>query len=250
MVANELKTLVVLPAFNEAENIVSVVEALVTTCPKLDYIIVNDGSYDETYDICVQHGYPALNLVTNLGLAGAFTTGMRYAYEHDYDAVIQFDSDGQHKAEYLDDMIAALQTGSDIVCGSRFVTSSRPKSMRMMGSVLISLAIRATTGVSLKDPTSGLRAYCKWITKEFATQFDLTPEPDTISYLIKQGASITEIAVTMNERIAGKSYLTAIQSIKYMLRMGLAILIVQPFRKKQVTEIKQQSIKKPTEEKD
>ena len=201
-------------------------------CPDLDFVVVNDGSSDSTAELCRLHGFPLLDLATNVGLAGAVSTGMKYAYKHDYDAVIQFDSDGQHRPEYLHRMIAKLDEGYDIVCGSRFLTEPKPLSMRTVGSRLLSFAIKLTTGKSLKDPTSGLRVYDRSIIKNFATQINMTPEPDTVSYLIKCGARVCEVQVTMNERQFGTSYLKPVASMKYMIRMAVSILLLQPFRRK------------------
>jgi glycosyltransferase involved in cell wall biosynthesis len=225
------KALVVIPAYNEAASLVSVIEDLKHECPLLDFIVVNDGSSDDTARLCKEHGFPHLDLATNLGLAGAITAGMRYAYLHDYDAVVQFDSDGQHRPEYVQPLLDTLTLDHDIVCGSRNLAGSRPKSARMLGGRLIALAIRITTGVALSDPTSGLRAYGRRMIREFVSEIDITPEPDTISYLVRLGARITEIPVSMGERLAGKSYLTLSASMKYMLRMGISILLLQPFRR-------------------
>ena len=81
--------------------------------------MINDGSQDNTYQVCLDNDYPVINLPFNVGLAIAFQTGMRYAYMHNYDMAMQFDGDGQHLPEYIDKMIIAMQeTSADIVIGS------------------------------------------------------------------------------------------------------------------------------------
>ncbi|MDR2491904.1 MAG: glycosyltransferase family 2 protein [Coriobacteriales bacterium] len=225
-----IKTLVVIPAYNEEQSIVSVVSGLVACCPGLDYLVVNDGSTDGTARLCADQGFALLDLPTNLGLAGAVRAGMRFACDQGYDAVVQFDSDGQHRPEYLPSLLAPLDDGYDIVCASRFLDARKPLSMRMMGSRLIALAIRLTTGVRLTDPTSGQRAYHRRVFKQFVTEPNMTPEPDTVSFLIKCGARVTEVPVRMDERRFGSSYLTALRSTKYMLRIAISIIILQPFR--------------------
>lgn len=225
-----MKILVIIPAYNEAENIVRVVDALVKDYPQYDYVIVNDGSRDETPAICRAHGYRLLDLPINLGLAGAFQAGMRYARRMGYDAAIQFDADGQHRAEYIADLAAKLEEGYHVAIGSRFVTVPKPFTLRMLGSFLISFAIRLTTGVKLTDPTSGMRMYDKSMIYQYARNVNRAPEPDTLSYLIKQGAKVAEVQVEMDERIAGESYLDFTRSMAYMLRMGISIILVQPFR--------------------
>lgn len=226
-----MKSLIIIPAFNEEMNIEKVVKNLRENCPNHDYIVVNDGSSDHTADICRKNGFPLLNLPVNLGLAGAFQAGMKYAYIKDYDCAVQFDADGQHLAEYIDDLIEEMTTGKDIVIGSRFVTEKKPWSARMLGSRVISAAIFLTTGRRIKDPTSGMRLYNRSMIREFALNLNFGPEPDTVSHLVKRGAKVSEVQVQMQERLEGESYLNFAKSITYMLRMTISILIIQNFRK-------------------
>ncbi|MDR0357406.1 MAG: glycosyltransferase family 2 protein [Clostridiales Family XIII bacterium] len=225
-----MKVLVIIPAHNEAENILHTVADLKHLDSRFDCIVVNDGSTDATLDICRKSGVNVLDLPINLGLADAVGTGMKYAWFQGYDAAVQFDGDGQHKAKYLPSMLEQLSKGCDIVCGSRYLSSKKPLTLRMLGSRLITLSIWLITGKRLSDPTSGLRMFSRRIIGEFAHEINYPPEPDTISHLIRKGAEIAEIPVEMNERIAGKSYLNAANSVKYMLRIFLSILIVQWFR--------------------
>lgn len=225
-----LKTLLIIPAYNEEENIERVVDNLCTNFPQFDYVVVNDGSRDATASICRDHGYRFLDLPVNLGLAGAFQAGLKYAYAHHYDCAIQFDADGQHRPEYIQSLVDAIPY-NDIVIGSRFVSKEKPNSARMAGSNLISWMIKATTGQRLSDPTSGMRAYNKRMIKELAFGPNLGPEPDTVSYLIKKkGARVSEVQVEMDERIAGESYFNLKSSIAYMARMSFSVLFVQLFR--------------------
>ncbi len=226
-----MKTLIFIPAYNEEENIERVVGNLVEKYPQYDYVVINDGSRDRTAQICREKGYHLIDLPVNLGLSGAFQTGMRYALENGYDAAVQFDADGQHLPEYIEPMEKKLAEGYDIVIGSRFVTKKKPNSMRMLGSTLITAAIRLTTGKVLRDPTSGMRMYSRRVIKEFAYQINFDPEPDTISTLMAHGAKVAEIQAEMAERIAGKSYLNFTRSIHYMMRVVFSIVFVQWFRK-------------------
>lgn len=227
-----MKCLVIIPAYNEEENIVRVIENLKENYSAYDYIVINDGSSDNTAGLCRRMGYELIDLPVNLGLAGAFQTGLKYAYRRGYDYAIQFDADGQHRPEFIGSMLDKIQEGYDIVIGSRFVTEKKPHSMRMLGSNLISMATRLTTGKKVKDPTSGMRMFNKKMIAEFALNLNYGPEPDTISYLLKQGATIAEVQVEMDERIAGESYLNLSRSAMYMLRMLLSILFIQNFRKR------------------
>lgn len=226
-----MKLLIIIPAYNEEANIERVVEELKQF--DYDYIVVSDGSADNTVAICRHREYNLLDLPVNLGLTGAVQAGMKYAYQNGYDCAVQLDGDGQHDPQYLADMMKHMcEHGDDIVIGSRFVTQSKPKSLRMMGSNLIQFAIWLTTGKNILDPTSGLRLYNRKMLGEFVRDFNLTPEPDTLCYLMRCGAKVSEIQVKMRERIAGESYLNLSRSIQYMLRMGLSILLIQWFRHK------------------
>ena len=228
-----MKLLIVIPAYNEAENILPVMEELQRTVPQYDYVVVNDGSSDRTAALCREHGYHLLDLPVNLGLTGAFQTGMRYAFEHGYDAAVQLDADGQHDPKYLPEMLRTMEeTGADLVIASRFVTEKKPRSMRMLGSNLISFAIRITTGQKLTDPTSGMRLYGRKVLEKMAYDINYRPEPDTVAFLIRSGAKVVEIQVTMRERTAGESYLSFGKSIRYMVQMFMNILLIQWVRKR------------------
>ena len=228
-----MKCLLIIPAYNEQDSIVRVIDNLIENFPQYDYCIINDGSADSTPEICRAKGYEFIDLPVNLGLAGAFQTGLKYAYQKGYDYAIQFDADGQHLPQYIAPMLEKMQEGYDIVIGSRFVTEKKPASLRMLGSNLISVAMKLTTGHKINDPTSGMRMFNKKMIEEFALNMNYGPEPDTVSYLLKQGATIAEVQVQMEERIAGVSYLTMGRSMMYMARMLISILLIQNFRKRQ-----------------
>lgn len=224
--------LIIIPAYNEEANIERVVDHLAEHFPQYDYVVVNDGSKDRTGEICRMRGYNFLDLPVNLGLAGAFQAGIRYAYKKGYECAIQLDGDGQHRPDFVGDMKKKIDEGYDIVIGSRFVNEKKPMTMRMLGSNLLELAIRLTTGSDIKDPTSGMRMFSRKMIREFAMGLNYGPEPDTVSYLVKQGAKVAEVPVIMDERISGTSYLTPLRAAKYMTQMLVSILLIQNFRKR------------------
>lgn len=226
-----MKTLLIIPAYNEEESLKNTIDSVCAKAPDVDFLIVNDGSSDGTERVCRENHYPFLDLATNLGLAGAFQAGLKYAYRHDYDCAIQFDADGQHLPEYIHDLEEAIES-SDIAIGSRFIDKRKPRSMRMLGSNLIQWSIRVTTGKDIIDPTSGMRAFNKRMIAYMANGLNYGPEPDTVSYLIKRaGAKVVEVPVEMQERQAGESYLKPWSSAMYMMRMAISILFLQFFRK-------------------
>ena len=153
------------------------------------------------------------------------------ALRHGYDAVVQFDADGQHLPEFIPPMAQALEEqDADIVIASRALAGEAPQGLRNVGSKLISWLIRVTTGATVTDPTSGMRMYNRRMIELFATGFDVHPEPDTVALVARRGGRVVEVPARMQERQGGESYLTLGNSVKYMLRTGLSILLYQWLR--------------------
>lgn len=226
-----MRVLAIIPAFNEEESLERTVDELKRIAPSVDFIVINDGSTDGTGEVCSRNGYPVITMPVNCGLTIGFQTGMKYALRSGYDIAVQFDADGQHRPEYIEPMLQEMQKRScDIVIGSRFIDAKKDLSPRMLGSRLISGIIRVTTGKTISDPTSGLRMFDREMIAEFARDSFLNPEPESIAYLIRKGASVSEVPVQMREREAGESYLSLTKSVSYMVRACTSILFVQWFR--------------------
>ena len=227
-----MNPILIIPAYNEGESIERVVRNVQENFPQYDYIVVNDGSTYNTAKVCMRNGFNFLDLPENVGLSGAFQAGMKYAYYNGYDCAVQYDGDGQHDARYIADMVDFMEQGDyDIVIGSRFVDKKKPKTLRMLGSNLISAAIKLTTRRTVKDPTSGMRLYNRRMMKRHARMYEFGPEPDTLAFLARSGAKIGEVQVEMLERTAGESYLNLARSMRYMTRMCMSIFFIQWFRK-------------------
>ena len=227
-----MNPILIIPAYNEGKSIERVVRNVQENFPQYDYIVVNDGSTDNTAKVCMRNGFNFLDLPENVGLSGAFQAGMKYAYYNGYDCAVQYDGDGQHDARYIADMVALMEQGDyDIVIGSRFVDKKKPRTLRMLGSNLISAAIKLTTRCTVKDPTSGMRLYNRRMMKRHARMYEFGPEPDTLAFLARSGAKIGEVQVEMLERTAGESYLNFARSMRYMTRMCMSIFFIQWFRK-------------------
>lgn len=227
-----LKLLIIIPAYNEAENIERVVDNLIQNYSEYDYVVINDGSTDDTRKVCARRNYNLLDLPVNVGLSGAIKSGMRYANYYGYDYVLQLDGDGQHDPKYIVDLIDEMKKSkADIVIGSRFKTKRKPLNGRMVGSQILTIAIWLTTrGKYIGDVTSGMRLFNKKMIKRFGYDIHYSPEPDTLAYLLNCGVHIEEVQVEMHERIAGVSYLDFKGSIWYMMKMLFSILLFQWFR--------------------
>ena len=229
-----MKTLVIVPAYNEALNIEKTIKDLMDNTD-YDYVIINDCSKDNTKEICEKNNFNMLSLPINYGLTSGIQLGMKYAYQNGYDIAIQFDGDGQHQARYLKDLVKEIEEENcDIAIGSRFVNKKKSKSMRMIGSRLISGAIRITTGKKIKDPTSGMRAYNKKVIELFVKNASLTPEPDTLVYMLKKKLKVKEVQVEMSDRELGESYLSPIKSVQYMVNVLFLILFIRSITRKNI----------------
>lgn len=229
-----MKPLIIIPAYNEADNLTALVDDIIENYPEYDYVVINDGSTDATRKVCKNNGYNTLDLPINLGLAGAVRSGMKYANFYGYDYVIQIDGDGQHNPEYIRSMLQKMdETGADIVIGSRFKTKRKPCTARMIGSQILTYAIYITTrGKYIGDVTSGMRLFNKKMIKKFGYDMHYSPEPDTLAYLLNCGVKIEEVQVEMKEREAGESYLIGMMSVDYMIRMLFSIFLFQWVRER------------------
>ena len=228
----DLKVIVIIPAFNEEKNLINVVDDLQKYCPEYDYIIINDGSVDNTKTLCKMNGYNCISLISNLGFSGAVQTGYKYAVRNGYDIAVQFDGDGQHSAEYIHKIVEFISAGKgDYIIGSRFVEKRKPVSFRMLGSVLLTLLIKLRTGKKIKDPTSGMRAVTSTIAKKMADNLNFIAEPDTVVQAILSRKKVLEVQVAMNERAHGEShFINPFNGIKYMVRIIISILFYQKVR--------------------
>ena len=222
------KALVAIPAFNEEDCIENTINELRRIAGEFDFIVINDGSHDATLTICNKLHCTVIDMPINCGLTVGFQTAARYAVDHGYDYMIQFDADGQHRPEYLSALVEkAVKTGSDIVIGSRFLTVRKDKSMRMVGSRMITVLIKMLTGRRISDPTSGFRLFGRSVLERYYYDNTLNPEPESIALFLKQGYSVSEVQVSMRERQGGESYLNPVKSMQYMLRVFATLLIVQ-----------------------
>lgn len=224
-----MRTLVIIPAYNEAENIVNTVTTLTTTCPFVDYVIINDCSKDDTAKICKENGYNFVSLPINLGIGGGMQTGYKYAMENGYDIAIQFDGDGQHNAEYIKDIIKPIEDGeADLVIGSRFINKEgfQTSFMRRLGINVLGAVLRICGKVKVTDATSGFRAASRPVIEFFSNYYAQDyPEPESIIATSVSGFRVKEVPVVMNERTAGVSSISSFKSVYYMIKVTLAILI-------------------------
>lgn len=230
-----MRVLMVIPAYNEEESILQTVQQIQSyreMCDfTLDYVVVNDGSTDNTQILLERYQFNHVHLIMNLGIGGAVQTGYKYAKLHNYDIAVQFDGDGQHDICSLKTLIQPIIDGqADLTVGSRFIDGKisdfQTTFMRRLGIKIISWMIRTVTGKKILDTTSGYRAANKQVIEYFSQRYPTKyPEPESIVHLLKRKFKIKECAVNMYERQAGASSITPIKSIRYMCEVCSAILV-------------------------
>lgn len=224
------KTLVIIPAYNEEENILNAVRDVRERAPFADVLVVNDGSTDGTAFILQENSIPHVNLFENLGIGGAVQTGYKYAHEHGYDIAIQFDGDGQHDARYITDLMRPIREGrADLVVGSRFKRDTggfKSSAMRRLGISILSSVLKVASTNKIEDVTSGFRAASKRAIKLFASYYpDDYPEPEALALVARKRLKVTEVPVMMKERVGGISSINKMDSVYYMIKVTLAILV-------------------------
>ncbi len=221
-----MKTLVVIPCFNEQDSIANLVKEVVKY--GYDYLVINDSSKDDTQKILDEQAFSHLDLPINLGIAGVTRVGFKYANDHGYDCVICIDGDGQHPPKYMKELIDEVENGHDYVLGSRFIDEKKPFTMRMLGSRLLCLLIRLKTGKRVTDPTSGMRALGRKVIELFDQSMNFYAEPDALCYLLHHDFNVKEVPVEMKERDSGVSYFAnPFKSVYFMLAEILSIIFIQ-----------------------
>ena len=237
--AMSIRTLVILPAFNEEEALGGVLRELARECPELDVLVVDDGSSDATSDVARAHGVPVAVLPFNLGVGGALQTGFRYAVTHGYARAIQFDADGQHDPSQVPALVAALDDGADLVIGSRFAAPEAGSEYdvgRMRGGAmgLLRVAVRLLSGRRFSDTSSGFRAFSAPLLSFYAADYPNEFLGDTVEALLlacQAGFNVVEVPVSMRVRAAGTPSTKNVRLVYHYLRVLLALLCRAPIRR-------------------
>lgn len=233
-----MRRLIIIPAYNEQNNILSVIRNIQSFCQGYDFLVVNDCSKDRTVQVLVENSIPFLDLKANLGIGGAVQAGYKYALENGYDVAIQIDGDGQHDVSFLDELVAPIEEGiSDISIGSRYINKEGFQSsvLRRAGIMFLSILIKIVTGNRIYDVTSGFRAINRKMIECFVNDYPQDyPEPESLVTAYKHGATIQEIPVIMRERQGGISSINARRSAYYMTKVSLAILLASMRKRKMI----------------
>jgi len=226
---DHIRKLAIIPAYNEEFNIEAVINDLRNQRPDFDILVIDDGSLDRTSFLARKMGAVVVSLPFNQGIGAAVQTGYKYAMENGYSIAIQFDGDGQHRADQISFIERPVLEGrADLVTGSRFLETSNYQAglARMLGSRVLSYVISMLLGQRVTDPTSGFRAAGKAAIEFFSIIYpDDYPEPESIVLLHKAGLRFEEVPVLMQERLGGSSSITPVKAMYYMIKVLLAIMI-------------------------
>lgn len=226
--ADMRRTLVAIPALNEAQTIASVVAEVRRAVPEAHVLVVDDGSRDATGAQAQRAGATVVTLPFNVGVGGAMRTAFLYAQRLDFDAVVQVDADGQHVADHITELVAALD-GASVVIGGRFsagdyqVRGPRKWAMRLLGGAL-SRVCRAP----LTDTTSGFRAADRRAIALFARHYPAEYLGDTVESLViaaRAGLVVREVPVRMRPRQGGTASHSPVQAGLYLGRAMLALYV-------------------------
>lgn len=231
--AAPLRILIAIPAFNEEASIAAVLTDLRAHHPTEHVIVIDDGSRDDTANIARKLGVRVIRHPINLGVGAAMGTAFKYAARHDYEGLVQLDADGQHRPEFLSVLLSQIGV-ADIVVGSRFAdggyfrtTLARRSIMRVIAGV-----VSAYAGTHLTDVTSGFRLSGPRAIELFSQHYPVEYLGDTVESIVlaaRQGLTVTEVSVSMNERMGGLPSQSIFRAFLYTGRI-LLILVLAGFR--------------------
>ena len=225
-----MKSLIVIPAYNEQDTIGLVIGELVTEFPRSDILVVNDGSSDETENIVKTFDVHLISMPFNLGVGAAVRAGFKYAHRNGYELMVQFDADGQHVASEITKLIGKISEGdADTVIGSRFHKNSIYKInfTRKLAINFLAILVRLFAKCKISDPTSGFRINNLKAIKYYSRNYPTDYLGDTVESIVngsKNGIKFTEINIQMNNRQGGEASQNLVQSFAYLLRTTLVVL--------------------------
>ena len=225
------KTLLVIPALNEAASIAQVVRNARQRLPDADLLVINDGSGDDTAAVARAAGAMVVTLPFNMGIGAAVQTGFVFAGRNGYEIMLRSDGDGQHTRErpvapargpWLRAIAISLPARASVPIAAPGLF---PRARRL-GILLLARLISLITGQSITDPTSGMAAFNRAAIRLFAQEYPHDyPEPEGIVLAHRAGLRLRELPVTMLPRRIGRSSISHLDGVYYMLKVTLAILI-------------------------
>ena len=227
------KILIIIPAYNEERTIGAVIRGILSLTEFRNVLVINDGSSDRTSHTARGAGARVLDLPYNLGIGAAVQTGYSFAERNRYEYVVRMDADGQHEVSQISALLAPLLADeADMVIGSRYLSGGKYRSplARKIGMKILAGFVSWVIGERVTDATSGFMALNRKAAAILAESSpDEYPEVESIVMLHKKGLRIKEVGVTMSPRQEGKSSISALGSVYYMVRviLGLAVELLR-----------------------
>jgi glycosyltransferase involved in cell wall biosynthesis len=226
------RTVAIVPAHDEEGAIGVTIDEIRAFDPRVDVVVIDDGSTDATAAVAARCGAAVVSLPFNLGIGGAVQTGFKYALEHGYDRAVRLDGDGQHDPAELPKLLEPLDAdAADIVVGSRFAGGNgdgghQPALTRRLGIVFFARLVSLLTRQHVTDTTSGFQALNRRGIELFAHDYPNDyPEVEATVLVHKHRLRLVEVPVRMREREHGRSSITLVRSVYYMLKVTLALLV-------------------------
>ena len=224
------RTLAVVPAYNEEESLCGVLKELAEEVPAYDVLVVDDGSLDRTAAVARHAGVRVAQLPYNLGVGGALRTGFLFAVRNGYDRALQFDADGQHDPGEIKHLMTALDSGADMVIGSRFTAAERTYEVGRVRSGamrILRLAVRWLSGQQISDTSSGFRAFSRPLLEFFAKNYPIEYLGDTVEALLLAhyaGFDVVEVPVQMRKRSGGTPSTRTFRLFYHYLRLLIVLV--------------------------
>lgn len=224
--------IVVVPAYNESESLPEVLADLAAVAPDLDAVVVDDGSVDGTHRAARSAGVACLRLPFNTGLGGALRVGFRYAVDRGCDRVVQFDGDGQHRADQIPPLLEALDSGADMAIGNRFACDEYGVGRtRRLAMAMLRWGVRTLCRRRYRDVSSGFRAISEPLLSAFAADYpvEYLESVESLVAAVRAGYRVVEVPVTMNQRGAGVPSTRGFRLAYHYVRLAVS-LVCRPHR--------------------
>jgi glycosyltransferase involved in cell wall biosynthesis len=223
-----MRTLVIIPAYNEEDALPGTLKELRSVHPELDVLVVSDGSHDATAAVARHAGVTVLELPYNLGIGGALRTGFLYAVREGYDWAVQFDADGQHDPHHIDALLSGLDDGADMVIGSRFAETSATYDVgntRRSAMRILQVAVRLLAGRRYSDTSSGFRGFNRNALTFFSRNYpsEYMESVESLILATFEGFSVVEVPVDMRQRSAGVASSRSLKLVYHYLRLLLVM---------------------------
>lgn len=232
--SKSVKIAVIIPCYNEEENVLNLFKEISETSFPTNYevipVFINDCSMDQTKKILYDREILHIDLPVNLGIGGAVQAGYKFALRNQFDIAVQMDGDGQHPPSELKKLIEPIVYGqADVVIGSRFITGEGFQSsyLRRSGIRFFKWLNEKLTGITIHDSTSGYRALNQKALELVNIYYpDEYPEPEAVVLYALHQLKIKEVQVSMRNRQGGESSIRAYKTVYYMVKVSLSTIFL------------------------